>query len=222
MKILAYNINLSTQEKIDRILEYDADVYILPEIACTPRVTLPEGYQMEWTGDYPQKGLGVIWKPSVKAEIPEWFEPKHQYFIPLLIDDKLIIAAWPTTSKENYPMKYPEIAMKALQEYAPYIKQFPTIISGDMNLYKGQSGETKKFSIQAICDYLKEMNVVSIYHEMTGEALGCESCATYYHQFKKNQPFFIDYTFSSIPVKSFKIGEWDSDISDHVPQFIEI
>ena len=39
-------------------------------------------------------------------------------------------------------MKYPEIAMKALQEYAPYIKQLPTIISGDMNCYKGQSGET--------------------------------------------------------------------------------
>ena len=31
MKILAYNINLSTQEKIDHILEFDADIYILPD-----------------------------------------------------------------------------------------------------------------------------------------------------------------------------------------------
>ena len=222
MKIIAYNINLSSQEKIDRILEHDADVYILPEIACKPSVSLPEGYQMEWTGDIPHKGLGVIWKPSVKVEVPKWFNPKLQYFLPLMIDGYLIIAAWPTTTEQNSPMKYPEIAMKALQEYAPYIKQFPTIVSGDMNLYKGQSGETKKFSIQAICDFLKQMNVVSVYHEMTDEVLGTESCATYYHQFKKNQPFFIDYTFSSIPVKSFRIGEWDSDISDHVPQFIEI
>jgi hypothetical protein len=119
-------------------------------------------------------------------------------------------------------MKYPEIAMRALQEYAPYIKLYPTIISGDMNCFKGQSGETKQLSIQAICDFLKEMDVVSVYHEMAGETLGNESYATYYHQFKKNQPFFIDYTFSRIPIKSFKIGEWDSAISDHVPQFIEI
>ena len=58
MKILAYNINLSTQEKIDRILEYDADVYILPEIACKPKVSLPEGYRMEWTGGIPHGSWG--------------------------------------------------------------------------------------------------------------------------------------------------------------------
>ena len=222
MKILAYNIHLSSQEKIDRILKYDADVYILPEIAYTQRVALLEGYQMEWTGDNPQKGLGVICKPNVKVEVLQWFNPRLQHFLPLIVEGYLIIAAWPTKTKQNSPMSYPEIAMNALQEYSPYIKQFPTVISGDMNCYMGQSGETKLFSIQAICDFLGEMNMVSAYHEMSGEALGSESCATYYHQFKKNQPFFIDYTFSSIPVKSFKIGEWDSYISDHVPQFIEI
>lgn len=222
MKIIAYNISLSNQKKIDRILEYDADVYILPEIACTSSISLPEGYRMEWTGDLPYKGLGVIWKSSLNVEVPKWFNPKLNYFLPLIIDGILIVAAWPTTTAQNSPMKYPEIAMKALQEYAPYIKQLPTIISGDMNCYKGQSGETKQFSIQAICDFLGEMNLVSVYHDMTGEALGNESCATYCHQFKKNQPFFIDYTFSRIPIKSFKIGEWDSAISDHVPQFIEI
>lgn len=222
MKLLAYNINLSTQEKIDHILEFEADIYILPEIACTPRVSLPDGYQMEWTGDFPQKGLGVIWKPSIKAEIPKWFEPKHQYFIPLLIDDKLIIAAWPTTSKQNFPMKYPEIAMKALQEYAPYIKQYPTIISGDMNCFKGQSGETNMFSIQSIFETLAGMGLTSAYHQLKGEALGKETVPTYYHHFRESQKFFIDYTFSSLPLKSYQLGEWDRTISDHVPQFIEI
>ena len=59
MKIISYNINLFNQQKIDSILQYDADIYIIPEIACTSRVTLPEGYHMEWTGDIPHKGLGV-------------------------------------------------------------------------------------------------------------------------------------------------------------------
>ena len=124
MKLLAYNINLSTQEKIDHILEFEADIYILPEIASTSSVSLPEGYQMEWTGDLPYKGLGVIWKTSIKVEVPKWFNPKLNYFLPLIIDGILIIAAWPTTTAQNSPMKYPEIAMKAFLEYAPYIKQF--------------------------------------------------------------------------------------------------
>ena len=222
MKILAYNINLSSQEKIEKVLGYGAEVCILPEVACPSRVKLPEEYRMEWMGDFDYKGLGIIWKSSLNAEIPGWFNPKHQYFLPLLIEGKLIMAAWPTTTEQNKPMKYPQIALMALQEYASYFKEYPTIISGDMNCYKGQSGQTKQFSIQAIFDFLSEMGIVSAYHDQTGEELGKESSATYYHQFKENLPFFIDYTFFNLPLKSYKLGEWDKSISDHVPQFIEI
>lgn len=222
MKILAYNINKSTQEKIETVLAYDADLFILPEVACPSKVALPEGYRMEWTGDFPNKGLGVIWKPSLKVEVPNWFNPALQYFLPLLIDGQLIIAAWPTTTEQNKPMKYPQIALSAIQEYAPYIKAHPTMITGDLNCYKGQSGETKQYSIQAIFDTLADMGLKSAYHQQKGEALGKETVPTYYHLFKESQPFFIDYTFSSIPLKSYSLGEWDRNLSDHVPQFMEI
>jgi hypothetical protein len=48
MKILSYIINLSSQEKIDKVLGYDADVNILPEVVCPSQVELSEGYRMEW------------------------------------------------------------------------------------------------------------------------------------------------------------------------------
>ena len=51
MKILSYNINKFTQEKLDKVLQYDADVFILPEVACPSMVQLPEGFEMVWTGD---------------------------------------------------------------------------------------------------------------------------------------------------------------------------
>lgn len=222
MKIVTYNISLSTQEKIETVLAYDADLFILPEMACPSRVTLPEGYRMEWTGDLPNKGLGVIWKTSLKVEVPSWFNPTLQYFLPLMIDGQLIIAAWPTTTEQNKPMRYPQIVLSAIQEYTPYIKQYPTIITGDMNCYKGQSRETKQYSIQAIFDTLADMGLTSAYHQLTGEVLGKETVPTYYHQFKEAQPFFIDYTFSSIPLKSYRLGEWDRNLSDHTPQFTEI
>jgi hypothetical protein len=222
MKILTYNINKSTQEKIEKVLAFDADLLILPEVACPSKVTLPEDYRMEWMGDFPNKGLGVIWKPKLKVEVPSWFNPALQYFLPLLVGGQLIIAAWPTTTEQNKPMKYPQIALSAIQEYAPYIKALPTIITGDMNCYKGQSGETKRYSIQTIFDTLAEMGLSSAYHQWKDEALGEETVPTYYHQFKESQPFFIDYTFSSIPLKSYHLGEWDKELSDHVPQIIEI
>ncbi len=222
MKILSYNINQSTQEKINIILQFNADVYILPEIACPSKVKIPEGYEMDWMGNYDFKGLGVIWKSEMKADIPQWYNPSHQYFLPITIENKLIMAAWPTRSDENAPKDYPQIAMEALHEYAPYLKEFPSVISGDMNCYKGQAGETKRYSIENLFRFLGGMGFVSVYHQRSGELIGKESRATYYHRFNENSPFFLDYTFSNMAIKSYALCEWDKEISDHVAQMIEL
>ena len=145
MKILSYNINRFTQEKLERVLQFEADVYILPELANHSHVCLPIGYQMEWMGNFDFKGLGVIWKSGMKIVIPNWFIPKHEYFLPLVIDGTLIIAAWPTKTERNKPKSYPQIALEAISEYNPYFEQYPVIISGDLNCYKGQSGETYSY-----------------------------------------------------------------------------
>lgn len=222
MKILSYKINRSTQEKIDKIMQFNADVFILPEVACPSQVKVPEGYRMEWMGNYDFKGLGVIWKSGMKAEIPQWYNPCHQYFLPIIIENKLIMAAWPTRTDDNAPKDYPQIAMETLQEYAPYLKEFPTVISGDMNCYKGQAGETKQFNIQAIFEFFEDIGYVSAYHHQTGETIGNESVATYYHRFNEKSPFFLDYTFSNIPIQSYMLCEWDKETSDHVAQIVEI
>ena len=222
MKILSYNINRFTQEKFDKILQFNADVYILPEIASPTQVRLPEEYRMEWMGNYEFKGLGIVWKSVFQAEVPAWFNPSHEYLFPLMIEGKLIIAAWPTRTNNNAPKDYPQITMEALLYYAPYLKDYPTIISGDMNCYKGQAGETKQFNIQTIFEFLQGIGYVSAYHYQTGEAIGNESVATYYHRFNEKSPFFLDYTFSNIPFESYSLCEWDKETSDHVAQAITI
>ena len=95
-------------------------------------------------------------------------------------------------------------------------------MAGDMNCYKGQSGETKRYSIQAVFDMMEEWGFKSAYHQKTGETLGKESMATYYHLFKEEPKFFLDYAFSNIPIKDFQLFEWNKEISDHVGQMIEI
>ena len=222
MKILAYNINRFTQDKIDRVLQRNADIYILPEIACPSMIQLPEKYKMEWTGDYDFKGLGILWKSDLEAIVPQWFNPIHKYFLPLIVEGKLIMAAWPTRTASNAPKNYPQIALEALLYYAPCLKEYPSIISGDMNCYKGQAGETKQFNIEAIFEFFEGRGYVSVYHHQTGEAIGNESVATYYHRFNEKSPFFLDYTFSNIPIKSYTLCEWDKETSDHVAQAITI
>ena len=168
MKIISYNISRFSQEKLDRILSNKADIYILPELASSQMVSLPEGYKMEWMGDIDFKGLGIVWNSRLNAERPNWFKPKHQYFLPLLVEGTLIMAAWPTTTEQNRPKRYPQIALEALMDYEPYINEHPAVIIGDMNCYKGQSGETKEFSIQAIFDLMEEWGFKSAYHHKTG------------------------------------------------------
>lgn len=222
MKIISYNISQYNQDKINKILQFNTGVFILPEMACPSMVQLPDGYEMVWTGDIDYKGLGVIWKTGLKADVPKWFNPNHNYFIPLVVDGILILASWPTITEQNKPKKYPQIMMEVLEEYSTYLKAYPSLIIGDMNCYKGQSGETKKFSIQSIFDYLKGLGYVSAYHQKTGDALGQESVPTYYHLFKENAPFFIDYAFTDIPIKEYCLLPWDRELSDHVGQMIEI
>ena len=50
---------------------------------------------------------------------------------------KNLAAAWPTTTEQNKPKRYPQIALEALMDYEPYINEHPTVIIGDMNCYKG-------------------------------------------------------------------------------------
>lgn len=222
MKLLSYNIHHSSQDKLEKIMAKEADIYILPELANPSQLQIPHDYQSYWMGDCDWKGLGIVVKSTLSSKLPEWFKPKHKYLLPLYLGDILIIATWPTKTDSNKDMSYPQILLEALEDYVPYLKQQPTIISGDFNCFKGQQEATKRYSIETILGFLEDMGFVSIYHQKTHETLGRETMATYYHQFKENYPFFLDYTFANIPVHSYKLCRWNKDESDHVAQEIII
>ena len=99
MKILSYNINKCTQEKIDKILAMNADIMVLPECARYDEVKIPQDYSMEWVGDnaVSWKGLGVIWRNQHEVVIAPWYNCDHMYILPLIVDRRfLLFATWPT------------------------------------------------------------------------------------------------------------------------------
>lgn len=223
MKIICYNIAYCNQIKIDHLLSMDADYYIVPEMAEPRLLTIPDGYESKWVGLYPQKGLGVIWRKTLEVkELPITIE--QNFFIPLLVENKLIVAAWPTKRGVSEKLAYPKIAMLAFKQLAKYIDKYQTLITGDFNCYKGQSGETKAFSIESIDSVLNEHGLHSLYHWLNKEEIGKESLCTYHHMNKPddNMRFFIDYTYTNIQVKGFRINDWEPEISDHLSQTIII
>ncbi|MCD8290777.1 MAG: endonuclease/exonuclease/phosphatase family protein [Prevotella sp.] len=225
MKILSYNIHRCNQKKIDTILAMNADIMVLPECATYNQINLPQDYLMKWIGsdNCLWKGLGVIWRNKHKLEIPNWCNSKHNYILPFIINNQfLLLAAWPTIV-ERVKKSYPQILLEALREYELYLSKYPTLICGDFNCYIGQGGVSKSTgTLEQIIEFLDIHGIYSLYHQNTGEQFGYETKATYYHQFKENQPFFIDYAFTNIQPCKYKLGEWDKDFSDHCPQMIEL
>lgn len=224
MKILAYNINQCSQAKLDEVIAMGADIMVLMECANKPLISIPDDYEMLWSGELQHKGMAIIWKQE-NCRIRKYEEWKHKYVQPLVVSDGtkewLLLASWPTTY--NNPRSYPQILLEALKDYADLIKQYETIITGDFNCYIGQSGVSQKTgTFQQCIEYMHELGLYSEYHKRTQEEFGKESSSTYHHHFDENRPFFLDYTFTNIPLFAYMIGSWNKSISDHCPQIIVI
>lgn len=229
MKIVSYNISDCYPWKVERLLKMNADVWVVPEITCPEDANLPDDYEMKWYGisyfwQFKRwKGLGVIWKKGL-GYVPDWYNPELFYAIPLIVGDVLILAFWPTKREKITGKKlYPQIAQEIISEYAPHFKDYQVLFIGDFNCYVNQMDSSTQYGdILRINEILGSYGLRSIYHEQTGEAFGHESHPTYYHNFKEDQPFFLDYAYTNIPVKSYRLFPWDKDMSDHVGMEVEI
>ena len=225
MKIVSYNINSCSQKKVDFLLSLDADVYVVPELS--KNVKPDEGYDMEYLGDIDSKGLGLIWRKG-KGKIPLWYKEddydykKLSYAIPLIYDQVLILGFWPT----NYMKQktYTQLAKEIIEKYKSHFSEYEQcIITGDFNLYNKENAPNKAADILEINRILKDLEFESVYHKRANEQVGFETRNTFYMKFKRDNPFFLDYTYAKLPVKNYYfIENPEEKFSDHIGQVIEI
>ncbi len=215
LKILAHNISSCTQLKVDQLFTQNADVYVVPEIA--QNIKLPTGYSMEWIGNYPSKGLGIIY--NIDASIPECYDRSLSFAIPLQFEDFFILAFWPTKIEKKET--YTQIAKRILTHYSDELKNNKSIVTGDFNLYHKKDRPNKDANILEIDDLLQSYGLKSVYHELRGEVFENETKKTYFHQFKEENSFFLDYTYSNFPIKKYELLPWNIKFSDHTGQVIE-
>ena len=223
MKIVSYNISACTQEKVDFLLSLKADAYIVPELARNIKLSSDE-YKMEYLGDIPSKGLGIIWREEM-GEIPAWFKDDYKemsYAIPLVCDDVLILGFWPTSYKKQET--YTKLAKEIIDKYKPNFQKYKqSIITGDFNLYHKENSPNKAADILEVHSILTDLGFHSVYHKLANEEPGFETRNTFFMQFKKDKPYFLDYTYSNLPVKNYYLIENPKEkFSDHIGQVIEI
>ena len=217
MRIISYNISSCSQHKLDELFKREAEVYVIPEMARD--VKIPDGYFMKWAGKYSSKGLGIIFN---NAYVPDCYDETLPYAIPLRFEDLFILAFWPTKIIKNE--SYTQIAKRILDHYSAELKAHKSIVTGDFNLYYKKDNPNKDADILKIDQLLQSCGLKSVYHEKTGKAFGEESEKTYFHQFKADNPFFLDYTYYShenLNISKYELLPWDSKFSDHRGQVIE-
>lgn len=227
MKVLSYNISWFKQEKVDWALSHEnVDAFVLPECANKDKTNIPEEYIFYWTGDYDNKGLGVIVSNKRKHIIPSCYKENLSYAIPVLFDDEyLLLAVWPTIIKGKTSNSYIDLLLDILEYYQPYIDKYKTVIIGDYNIISTPSKpQGKKQHSTDIFDWMKQHNLLSAHHTMLKEEYGNESSPSYYHMYRENSKFFIDYAFTNAEIIDYKLFSWNETnrMSDHVPVVLEV
>ena len=235
MKILSWNCNRGFRDKYEKILKYDADIYVISEAERPEKYADDKRYEEYqdfvsngfWLGGYKEgklyedKGILIFAKKNIKLENNLW-NSKKKYFLSVRVNDSFnLVGVW------TQP-KYVEEIIPYLRIYEDKIKLDDIIFCGDFNSNKRFNDKHKG---KDHCDMVKifnSMGLHSAYHKLFGEKHGEESIPTEFQTFDEAQPYHLDYVFAKQGIiKELEIGTYDeyvkkdNRLSDHVPLIFE-
>lgn len=237
MKVISWNANGKFEKNFPVILKEDADIYVIQE--CTnPLVSnckdytdlCGEYYWVKWVGDnkYPNYGLGIIAKKKIKMKVWDLDNKGLRYFIPVTVNDKFnLLGVWTNPNiKTNKVPYYPKEITKYYEAHKKSgFFNDNMIICGDFNCDKRVKNNAHKNNIDEMIDKLSEINLIDVYHDLNRELEEGEPVATFYWQYKLEQPYHIDHVFAAQgKVICLKIGDAEKwiELSDHMPLIFKI
>jgi hypothetical protein len=224
MRLIAWNANFNNRR---RTLEEDAellaptcaDVLIISETA-PPTVENP--LSAHFVGGTP--GLAVSSSPKVNLAPLGQNPSAPTLAMGFQLEGAIeldLLAIWPV-SKPGTP-SYHRVLMRALELYSDMLSSGRAIMIGDFN--SSARVTSQRTSHPRFVEAARDLGLVSLYHERSGEAHGKESHSTYFHS--RGQAFHIDYCFVSrqlLGSAKLLIGDqarWTA-LSDHLPLIVDI
>lgn len=188
---------------------------------------LPDGAQYIWTGNNPRKGLGVI---SFGASMS--LDPSHRdtwsYFLPINIPALRLrlLATWAYNHRASrFGPEHNGMPLNVFSGLKNWLSGAPAVVAGDFNNSVVWDRPDGPNNFAAVDEFLRRLDLRSVYHSETGESLGTESRGTFFHTKNAEKPFHIDYVYAhhSIPIQQALVEpfpDWRQE-SDHVPIVID-
>ncbi len=231
MKIITWNCNGAFRKKVEAILQFQADIYVIQE--CESPEQAKGIYQQYfsdflWKGANKNKGIGIFVRAGIKLKELHWPDENLELFLPVLLNEKIqLLAVWakqansPTFQYIGQIWKYLQLNLEQLDE--------TVLICGDFNSNSKWDVWDRWWNHSDVVNKLEKQNIYSIYHRNFTEQQGHESQPTFFLQRNKLKPYHIDYIFASdqywnLKSVKFKIGDvqyWLS-LSDHLPLYCEL
>lgn len=222
-RIVAWNCAGNFARNAAQLAALNADICIVPEALEPHAKALGERYATHWYGEPGQRGLLIAVNDGWRFDVVATASQRHMILLNVRRDDIAlsVIGVWAMRG----PRGYAGAVIAGLDELLPLVDGSANVfVAGDYNAsiaFDATSPPALRFV--EISSRLHAAGLSSLYHDRSGEAFGAETQASYFHQWKREQPFHIDFAFASRPLASrcraFEIGGFDPwcSSSDHMP-----
>lgn len=234
MRIVSWNCNgaLRKKEKIEKLRELKADVYVIQE--CEDPNRAADSTYTEWASgslwdggnnNNKNKGLGVFASGMRLARL-DWPVNDLELFIPLTVNHLTILAVWAKPGN-SHTYRYIGQVWKYIQAHGNKLARGKSIVIGDLNSNSCWDFRHRSSSHTDVVRDLSNFGLESVYHRQKEEPRGEEKQPTFFRSKRLDRPYHIDYAFTSediIQSASISIGKPDEwlKLSDHMPVILDI
>lgn len=232
MRVMSWNINRGLARDLPRVISEEVDVAVLCEASTTapaPTFDMPE---VSWcsTGDLENRGLvvagfGVDLYPLAERQ------GQGRWTVAAGADVGFgVLGIWTCPGSGPYGPQ----AVASIDAYCDLLIEQPCIIAGDFNVSPNGVEDSRTGVLRGIFEDLADLGYHSAYHRFTGCSYGEEADPTYFHRYRRDEPFHIDFVFMHeallAGLTDVKVGSFDDWVagapgiaghSDHVPLIVD-
>jgi exodeoxyribonuclease III len=235
MKIIEWNCQGAFRLKNKEILELKPDILIVPECEQEDKLKFgqltPQPNDFLWYGDTGKKGIAIFSYSNYKFKLLKEFNSDFRYVVPLEVTDGknsfLLFAIWAMDNKQNPLARYIGQVWNAVNYYQTILGE-NSILIGDFNSNQIWDTKDRVANHTDVVNFLKQLNIESLYHKQFDEEHGKESLKTFFMYRNIEKPYHIDYVFAShnIIENGYKLtletsANW-IDKSDHIPLILDL
>ncbi|MFC2165397.1 endonuclease/exonuclease/phosphatase family protein [Acidobacteriota bacterium] len=234
MRIVSWNCAGAYRDKIHKILELKPDIAVIQECECLDALResrkdkIPQ--KSLWFSDIDHnKGVGIFFYDDSEILSIEYYS-RIEFIVPLRIKSKFefyFFAIWAMQGRGEGVAYTGQIERAVNKFYKNILMKHPSVLIGDYNSPNIELPVDKPRINYSLVDSLKELNIVSAYHEHFKVEYGEHKHHTFYQHRKRDFKHMLDYCFTSRPliekIIKVEVGDYDDwiEFSDHCPLIVD-